>query len=167
MSTTAIEYAPAYGVEIVEARIPIAEELTKFADWYRQVAIFSVFKGRRVKLQHISLTDISQILDRRATHSFPGCNNFAWILTTEEEDSILAIEAEREKAAQATIATEQQAENERRDAIIAVAKQTNTDQVLEKWMSGCDGSVRECSYDACYIMVRPDGSTYSKRHHTF
>jgi len=173
MSTTqtapvilALEWATAYGMEITESRMPSEAELATWADWYKPRAIYGVSGGRKIKLEHFGWRDLETVFgERKSTHSFPGCDNRAWILTPEELATILEIERSRadaqaaEQAAIANVAADQ------KRSIIEMAKNTGADQVLATWMADCDGTAVECSFDSLCQMVRPDGSTYIARTH--
>ena len=53
-----------------------------------------------------------------------------------------------------------------RDAIFATARETGKRQVLNTRMEECDGSARDCSYDAVTTWAMPDGTTTTTRTHT-
>jgi hypothetical protein len=164
----ALQYAD-HSMEIVESRMPSATELEGWADWYKPRALYGVAGGQRIKLQHFAWQDIETVFGaRKATHSFPGCGNRAWILTDAERIAILEIERSRSEAKAAADTASEQAASAKTQAIVNRAKATNADQQLEGWMANCDGTVgNECSFDACARMVRPDGSTYVTRTHCF
>lgn len=160
------EWATSYGYTICEARLPTENEKQGYADWYKSRMIIGV-KGGNVDLTEFRSTDIQDVFgDRKATHSFLGCDNMVWILQPDDEAKIMAIETARKAAKMAKADAEKKAAEDRAAAIVAKARETGADQVKDRFMASCDGSVTECSNDWVQIMVRPDGSTYQRRTHT-
>lgn len=167
----ALEWADAC-IEIVESRRPGPDDkMEQYAEWFRAVCLFGVHGGRRIKLKYFGWQDLGAVGlaadGRKATHAFLGCSNQAWILSPEEMDAILKIDSDRKAAEIAKAELEQSTAVANRQAILDEAKRTGTDQVLEHWMSECDGTVVDCSFDSRARMVRPDGTEYVTRTHCF
>lgn len=162
-----LEWAPSYGIELLTARLPTDDEKAKYADWFKPVMLVGV-PDTRTELKHFTWADLKTVFgDRRSTHSFCGCNNQVWILQPGDEEKILAIDADRKAAKQAKIDADQKAKEDHVINIAKTARDTGTDQVLSAYLGECDGSVEECSSDWIRVMIRPDGSTYQTRTHTY
>ena len=161
------QWATSYGYDLVTARLPTDDEKKPYAEWFREQLLFGV-EGDTISLEHFSWQDITDVFgDRKATHSFPGCNNKAWILQPGDEAKILAIE-ERRKADKVDAANaEKQAEIDRRTEITKRAAETGINQALSGYHGSCDGTASDCSGDWISTMVRPDGTTYERRTHTY
>ncbi len=87
-----IEYSPAHGVTISNARRLNEEEKTHYVEWYQDYGFIA--QGDAIELPHIGWEDMPA---RPADGEFQGCNNQAWIITEEEAESYKRIEAERVK----------------------------------------------------------------------
>ncbi len=162
-----LEWAPSWcQLTIQDAVRPTDEQLEKYADWYKPMALFG--SGEHIDLKHFNWRDINSVLGgRKSTHAFPGCNNLVWILTPEEEERIMSIERERTETKAQEDADKKASAEAALQAKFDQARQTGQDQVLDIWLAECDGSVDECSSDSVRRMVRPDGTTYISRTHCF
>lgn len=90
-----IEYACAYGVDLVEARKLTDEEKTRYLAEYRDSMLIGT--GANIHLEHISWQDLDAFVGRR-TYSFPGCGNRAYEISDAEWDALLALDQERAAA---------------------------------------------------------------------
>lgn len=62
---------------------------------------------------------------------------------------------------------EEQAEQERINNLIELAKQTGKKQLIEKWIEECNDDREQCNVDICYEWAMPDGTRKLKRYHTW
>ena len=115
-----LSYAPAYGIEICDARRFTAEEKTHYVEWFADRGFVGM--GNTVKLDKITFNDLP---DRQPDGEFCGCYNSAWIITEDEATLYKKLNTERQDAADraqadadaAAIAKEQAHEQERQDCL--------------------------------------------------
>ena len=75
--------------EISSARHLTEVERSRFAPWFAAIALYSVTDTTGVALS-LNLGEVSDILGRKSSHQFPGCDNRVWILTEDEEAALVA-----------------------------------------------------------------------------
>lgn len=160
-----LEWETSQGVMAIQEAIrPSEDVLEKYADWYKEMALFAT--GERVTLTHFSWQDLKVVFgDRKSTHSFPGCDNRVWVISPEDEAAIMAIETSRADAKNRAEDNMQAEKNAHIRDKLDQAVSTGRDQVLDTWMDDCDGSASDCSFDSVSKMIRPDGTTYTSRRH--
>lgn len=90
-----IELALAYGCTVQQARHLNDEEKTHYVDSAKETTFLRV--GKAVALDEIRLTDMPE---RPSDGDFPGCGNQAWMISEEEKDAYLALNAQRREAKQ-------------------------------------------------------------------
>lgn len=93
-----VEYAPGYGIELQQARRFTEEEKKKYAEWYRELGFIPT--GDRIKLEHVKFASLSEVLKGEgADGSFPGSDNYVWIITREQWNRFIELNAvEKEEA---------------------------------------------------------------------
>ena len=95
-----LQWAPAYGKELMKARRLTEEEKKKYHPDYRDRLFIGL--GERVELPHIEVRDLPE---RHSDGCFLGCSNQAWVITQDEWDRYISLENERsaeEKAKERT-----------------------------------------------------------------
>lgn len=91
------EVAYSYGIYLHKARRFTEEEKEGLAEWFKNEGFVGI--GKSTKLEHISWTDIGEILkDRKADGSFSGCSNSAYIISEDEWKALIELnEKKREE----------------------------------------------------------------------
>lgn len=85
-----------YSPSICEARRFTEEEKKKYSDWYKEHGF--VATGEHIYLPFLRWEDFPK---RDADGEFLGCSNRAWIITEEESEFFIRLNAEREAAKKA------------------------------------------------------------------
>lgn len=107
-----LEYAPAYGTSICEARRLTEEEKPKWAEWFQKIG----FIGIRDTLIHLPHIDMDDLPKRKSDGQFSATTNWAWILTDEEVEYYKSLELKRATAEQERKNREQREREEREAA---------------------------------------------------
>lgn len=84
------DYTPVYGASLKKARHLKEDEKKKYLKPYWDTLYIGMEDN--IHLKYIGWQDNP---DRQADGSFPGCGNSAWIISQEEWDHYLELEAER------------------------------------------------------------------------
>jgi hypothetical protein len=159
------------GIKIIEAKRPTEAELSSFAEWFRPQALYGC--DCHHDLEHIRYADLELLgfgnrAGRPATHSFPGCNNHAWIITDVERYNLVALNFGREREARAKDDAAKLADRQRRAKALAQAQATNEPVELGRWMTdGCHARLADCSFDLAVELIVPDGSIKVEYTHCF
>jgi hypothetical protein len=155
-----IEFADAYGIEILTARRFTDEEKTRFAGWYRELGMYGV-EGPRVDLAYLTIFDMPQ---RTPDTSFPGCTNRGWIISDEEERAFVALNAARAEAE----ARKDQEKNQAVESAFRAARSTGKPQKLRSYVSErCLEALDDCSFDHVTEFALPNGGTSKTSTHCY
>ena len=87
-----IEYAPCYDTSICDARRLTDEEKKHYRPEFAEKGFIGL--GDDITVKHIELSDLPK---RKADGCFLGCNNIAFIISNEEKEAFIALNAKREK----------------------------------------------------------------------
>lgn len=87
-----IEFAPAYGIKLYEARRFTEDEKTRYAEWFRELGLVAI-AGTGVNLDEISWQDLPK--DRESCGSFLGCDNYCYEITDEEWQAYIDLNSAR------------------------------------------------------------------------
>lgn len=93
-----VEYAPGYGIGLQKARRFTEEEKKKYAEQYRELGFIET--GDRIKLEHVKFESLSEVLNGEGSDGFfPGSDNYVWIITKEQWERFIELNAvEKEEA---------------------------------------------------------------------
>lgn len=90
-----IEHADMYGISLNEARRPTEEEKASYLPEFRDLMFYGV--GPTIHLDYITLSNLPS---RPYDGNFPGCGNQAWIITKEDWDNYINLNAQRKAEAE-------------------------------------------------------------------
>lgn len=89
-----------------------------------------------------------------------------WFIGLDESNAIVTAHRAACDAYHQGIADAESAKERDRAEITALARTTGKDQILSSWVEECNDPRDEgCDTDSVYLMVRPNGSTYTSRQH--
>lgn len=131
--------------------------------------------GNRELLPHETATIVALRDEGCFTYGLAGT---AWVITPEQEESLLAEQAEATDAAEkaaaekakqeaASRAARAQKAAETREAKFQEARETGKPVQLRRWTEDCNDPREECSMDIVAEYALPDGSTKVERRHTW
>lgn len=83
------EITAQYGAELCWARRLTDEEKKDYADWYQDLCMVGFAGDKKIKVDEEAIRQV--IGDRNPDGQFNGCSNYAWTITAEEWDKIIAL----------------------------------------------------------------------------
>jgi len=134
-----------YDCELMWARRFTAEEKAQYTDWFKELGVYSLPAGGRIKVEREAIMQV--VGNRPADAQFNGCTNEAWTITEDEWNSIVRLSGE--------IRAEKEARRKRNEAAEAADIQAKIASGFcfncESW---CHGDCGNYSSDPNVLAVR-------------
>lgn len=90
------EVAFSYGISLRKARRFSEEEKEKYAEWFRDKGFVCLKSSFNIDLEHITWEDVREVLNNRDDDgSFSGCSNVAYIISQNEWDELVELNAKK------------------------------------------------------------------------
>jgi hypothetical protein len=156
-------YKDDQGISIMDARRPAAEELKGFTPEYQSRILYGIPGSEDINLPHITWRDMP---DRKSEGEFPGCDNCAWILSPEDEQRYLDLEAERASAEQTKKDAARAISDDKRKTLIAKAIAEGKPQMIRRYVTEeCTENLPDCSFDSCVELIDAQGKISKQYSH--